>query len=157
MYKFYSDADYAGDPLTRRSTTGQLILGLGISPVFWSSSRQTSVSLSSTEAELMAATDTAKTAIWSCTLLKELGVAQSPTILIDNQSTIRLVQDRQFHKRTKHIDVRMHFVREQLERKTLDIAHVSTHEQLADILTKPLSSATFSKIRDQFMFSNSEI
>jgi hypothetical protein len=149
-FRFFSDADYASDPLSRKSTIGQLIFGNG-NPVFWASSRQTEVSLSSTEAELIAATETAKSAVWVTSFLRELGYSFTPEIPIDNQSTTRLVHDDQFHKRTKHIEVRHFFIRELLENGKLTVAHVPTYQQLADILTKPLSKPTFIKLRNSIV------
>jgi hypothetical protein len=145
-FQFYSDSDYAADPLSRKSTSGQLIIGNG-GPIYWSSSRQTSVSLSTTEAELIAATETAKTAVWVKNFLNELGYEICPKIQIDNLSTLKLTRDDQFHKRTKHIDVRHYFIRELVENETVTVAHVPTDKQLADILTKPLARPQFTKLR----------
>ena len=149
-YRFFSDADFAADPLSRKSVSGQIILGNG-GALLWSSSRQVATSLSSTESELMAACEVSKSSVWFRNFLNELGYPIVPTIQIDNLSTIRLVKDDQFHKRTKHIDVRNFFIRELLESGEIAVAHVPTDKQLADILTKPLARPQFERLRNQLM------
>ena len=110
----YTDADYAGDTKTRRSTTGFVFL-LNGGPVSWTSRQQTCVSLSTTESEYVAASETSKEAIWLLQLINELENHETGPVSLfcDNQSAIRLVRKPEFHNRTKHIDVRFHFVREQ--------------------------------------------
>ena len=142
----FSDADYAGDTSTRRSTTGQLLKFNG-GVVSWASSRQHSVALSTTEAEFIAAAETAKSALWTARLLGELGYRVIPKLKIDNQSAIKLIQDPQYHKRTKHIDVRYHFIREKHERGDIQVEYVPTDHQEADLLTKPLNKTTFANIK----------
>ena len=150
-YEFYSDADFSSDTLTRRSCTGQLILAQG-TPIFWSSSRQSCVSLSSTEAELIAATETCKSALWTTRLLNELGIIQVPCIRIDNLSTIRLIQDGTiFHKRTKHICNKQFFVREQVELGNINVSFTPSASQMADVLTKALNSVTFQNLREKLL------
>jgi hypothetical protein len=141
----FSDADFAGEPTTRRSTTGQLIKH-GDSIVAWASSRQHSVALSTTEAEYVAASEAVKTAVWLKQLLGELGHQLVPKILIDNQSAIKLIQNPQFHKRTKHIDVRYNFVREKFEEGAITVDFTPSELQQADILTKPLPKPVFQRL-----------
>lgn len=140
----YSDADYAGDLETRRSTTGfWLILNEG--PVAWTSRRQHCTTLSTTEAEYVAVCEATKETVWMRNLLQNIGLEQSaPTVLFcDNQSAIRLVRNPEFHKRTKHIDVQFHFIREKQEDGTIDVQYIPTDQQLADIFTKPLHGPLF--------------
>jgi hypothetical protein len=87
--------------------------------------------------------------VWVRNLLRNVGNAQSfPTDLFcDNQSAIKMVHNPEFHSRTKHIDVHLHFIREKQDDKTIGIQYISTHDQLADIFTKPLSRITFEKLR----------
>lgn len=135
----YSDADYAGDVETRRSTSGYaFIFGGGI--ISWGSRRQKSVALSTTESEYMAASEAAKELVWLQSLLSELMVVklQAPVFYMDNQSAIRLVKNPEFHKRTKHIDVAYHSIREKWEDGFFDLKYVATDEQVADIMTKAL-------------------
>lgn len=140
----YTDADYARDVVTRRSTTGY-VFKIGNGAVTWRSQRQPTVALSTTEAEFMAICDGAKESIWLRQLLRDIGFEQTDAVklLVDNLSAIRLVQNPEMHHRTKHIDVRLFFVREVYEDNVIDLEHVSSGNQLADVLTKPLASAAF--------------
>lgn len=140
----YTDADYARDIDTRRSTTGfAFMIGGGV--VSWRSQRQKTVALSTAEAEFMAVCDGVKECIWLRQLLKDIGCEQlnATKLMVDNQSAIRLVQNPEMHHRTKHIDVRLFFVREVYAKKTIDLEHVQSGYQLADVFTKPLASAAF--------------
>lgn len=140
----YTDADYARDIDTRRSTTGYAFkIGNGI--ITWRSQRQKTIALSTTEAEFMAICDGAKEAIWLRQLLKDIGCEQreATTLMIDNMSAIRLVQNPELHHRTKHIDIRLFFVRDVYQEGTIDVKHVESGNQLADAFTKPLATAAF--------------
>ena len=111
----YCDSDYAGDEETRKSTTGFIIFFNG-GPVSWSSRRQPIVATSTTEAEYIAATEAAKALIYLKSFLSELTQLEtSATLNIDNQSAIDLVQNGVLNRRSKHIDVRFHFIREKIE------------------------------------------
>lgn len=105
----YSDADFVGDVETRRSTTGY-VFELAGGPVTWASQRQDLITLSTTEAEYVAASITSREVVWLRRLLSEMECPceGATTVYVDNQSSIRLVQNPEFHKRTKHIDVRFH-------------------------------------------------
>lgn len=102
----FSDADYAGDRETRRSTSGFVFM-LGSGAITWCSQRQKCVALSTTESEYIAASEAVKELIWLERLLSDLITKQnlSPKLFMDNQSAIRLIKNPEFHKRTKHIDV----------------------------------------------------
>ncbi|XP_046750287.1 secreted RxLR effector protein 161-like [Diprion similis] len=102
----FSDADYAADLETRRSTTGYLFCLSG-GPVTWSSKRQKSIALSTTEAEYVALSLAGKEATWLRVLLRDIEYqCENPTVIhVDNQSAIRLAKNPEFHQRTKHIDV----------------------------------------------------
>lgn len=103
--------------------------------------------LSTTEAEYVAASTAAKEAIWLRRLLEGIGQqCERETILfVDNQSTIRLAKNREFHKRTKHIDVRYYHLRETTEKKIIRVEFVPSENQRGDIFTKALSRDTFLK------------
>ncbi|UYV67852.1 hypothetical protein LAZ67_5002251 [Cordylochernes scorpioides] len=115
----FSDADFAGDPETRRSTSG-VVCKLAGGVISWLSQKQRSVSLSTTEAELVAASNTAKEVIWLNRLFSEISpLKEQPIIKVDNASTIKLIKNPEFHKRTKHIEVRHYFVREMYQEEVL--------------------------------------
>jgi hypothetical protein len=135
----YSDADFAGCPDTRRSTSGVIAL-LADAPIIWTSKRQISTSLSTTEAEYIAASEASKEAIWTSGLLSELSfVFDTPCLYCDNQSTLSLINNPMFHQRTKHIDVRYKFVREHAMAGRILPTYVPAAKQLADMMTKGLS------------------
>ena len=143
----YSDADWAGDHHDRRSTSAH-VFQLAGGAVSWCSRKQQSVAQSSTEAEYVALAAAAKEAIWLRLLISELrlsslhntsGTFPVPLILVDNQSAMSLAKNSAFHDRTKHIAVRHHFIRDEIERGTVQVEYVPTGDQLADVLTKGLS------------------
>jgi hypothetical protein len=105
--------------------------------------------LSSTEAEYIAGAHTAKEAVWLRQLLSKLGQdTSSPTVLhIDNQSAITIARNPEFHNRMKHIDVRYHFLWQVVDDGTLELVYTPTGEQVADMLTKGLPSASHSKFK----------
>lgn len=144
----YSDSDYAGDVETRRSTSG-FVFYLSGAAVTWSSQRQKIVTLSTTEAEYVAAAGAAKEAIWLRKLLNDLELlSEEPVCLfMDNMSAIRLVKNPEFHKRTKHIDIKYHFIRERVEMGDLAVQYVPSQEQRADIFTKPFPKPRFQYLR----------
>lgn len=109
----YSDSDWGGDLDTRRSTSGY-VYQLANRPVSWCSKCQKTVALSSCEAEYMALTEATKEAVWMQGLLKELGLMgfDSVAIRMDNQGAIAFAKNPEFHARTKHIDIRHHYIRE---------------------------------------------
>jgi Reverse transcriptase (RNA-dependent DNA polymerase) len=136
----YVDADWAGDVNDHKSTLGFIFM-FGGAAVSWGSKKQTSVALSSTEAEYIAASYAAKEAIWLRRLLTELGLdTSSPTpIHVNNQSAIAIARNPEFHDRTKHIKVRYHFLRQVVEKGDIVLKYLPTGEQIADALTKGLS------------------
>ena len=140
----YSDADWAGDPTDRRSTIGYCFL-LGDSLISWRSKKQTIVARSSTEAKYRALTATTAELIWLRWLLQDLGVDCSTATKLhcDNRSAIQIVHNDVFHERTKHIEIDCHFIRHHLLQGTLTLQSISSHNQLANIFTKPLPPGTF--------------
>lgn len=144
----YSDADFAGDKTTRKSTTG-FFIKFGKIPIVWGSQKQTSVSMSTTESEYIAASETVRELIWILRLFRGLvkDKIEKPIMLVDNQSAIKLVKNPEFHRKTKHIEVRYHFVRNAHEEKVFDLDYINTNNQIADILTKPLSRDRFEYLR----------
>lgn len=109
------------------------------------------MALSSCEAEFMAATEAAKQAIWLQDLLSEITgrKAEKTLIRVDNKSAIALAKNPVFHRRSKHIQKRFHFIRECVERDHIDVEHVPGTEQKADILTKALAKIKFKEMREK--------
>ncbi|KAJ1686058.1 hypothetical protein LUZ63_017448 [Rhynchospora breviuscula] len=144
----YCDADWAGCPDDRRSTTGFSIF-LGGNLVSWSAKKQTTVSRSSTEAEYRSLALTCAEILWLQYLLHELRVfpVDPPTLWCDNIGATFLASNPIFHARTKHIEIDYHFVRERIARKQLRVQFLCSKDQIADILTKPLASQRFSNLR----------
>uniref|UniRef100_A0A2N9I753 Integrase catalytic domain-containing protein n=1 Tax=Fagus sylvatica TaxID=28930 RepID=A0A2N9I753_FAGSY len=140
----YSDADWAGDPTDRCSTTGYCFL-LGDSLISWRSKKQSVVARSSTEAEYRALADTTAELLWLRWLLQDLGIDCSTAVPIhcDNRSAIQIAHNDVFHERTKHIEIDCHFVRHHLLQGTLQLRSVSSQDQLADIFTKPMPPGRF--------------
>lgn len=143
----YSDADLAGCPDTRRSTTGSSIF-FGSALISWRSQKQRTVSRSSTEVEYQAMASTLSELIWVQHLLRDLGVClhSPPLLFCGNVSAIYLSQNPIFHGRTKHIEVDFHFLRERVAAKTLCIRFISSDRQLADLFTKSLTSSRFKSL-----------
>lgn len=154
----YADADYAGDINTRRSTTGFVFFVHG-SLVSWKSRRQQSVTLSTTEAEYLAIGDCAKHGLWLCRLLKHLSQLEDIHVPIrlplsnDNQGGVFLCNEASINNKSKHIDIRHHFIRELTRNGRITISHVSTKEMPADALTKPVGPVTLSSCFDQLGLS----
>lgn len=147
MLEAYSDADYANDATTRRSISGIVIKYSG-GAITWASRRQDCISLSTTEAEYIASSEATKDIIWLTRLFDEISPLKTePVLLVDNASAIKIVKNPIFHRRSKHIEVRFHFVRECYQKKLLKIEHVSSNDQLADILTKPIPRVQYERLR----------
>lgn len=143
----YSDADFGGDKNTRRSTTG-IVAILSGGAVSWCSQLQKTVSLSTTESEIIAASEGAKELIWIKRLLLELADPdQLPTLYVDNASAVKLAKNPEYHKRSKHIDVRYFYVREKYLDAELKLEHIDGKNQLADLFTKPLEGSRFNLLR----------
>lgn len=134
----FSDADWASDLDERRSCTGCVFLKNGAA-ISWISKRQPTIALSSTEAEYMALSTSTQELMWLRQLERDIWGEKKPTLMCcDNQSAIRLGMNDTYQPRTKHIDVRHHFIREKLTLQQLKIVHVATADMVADVLTKSL-------------------
>ena len=146
----YTDADWAGDVDDRRSTSGGVFM-LGTKCVSWHSRKQNSVTLSTAEAEYVAATHSTTQLMWMRIQLSDLKLKTEFPLMLgcDNQSAISLTKNPIQHSRTKHIDIRYHFIKERVEEGQLKLEFVPTKEQLADILTKPLPNDTFQRLRSR--------
>ena len=148
----YCDADWAGDIDTCRSTTGYLTIFNG-GPISWNSRLQPTVAKSSTEAEYIGLSSACDEVIWLRQLLQDLDYILTipTTIYEDNQGAIDLSYNPVHHKRTKHIDVRYHAIREKIEDGSIEVKHISTDIQLADILTKSLSKIRFNNLKSSIL------
>ena len=144
----FCDADWASNK-HRHSISGYSF-HFGCGAVSWSSKKQHIIALSSTEAEYIAQTHAAKEALWLRSFVEEVrGGSQSPiTINCDNQGAIALAKDNKFHSRTKHIDLRFHFIREAVQDEKITVSYVPTEENPSDIFTKALAKPKFLRFVD---------
>jgi hypothetical protein len=144
----FTDSDFANCPDTRRSVSGYCFT-LGSGAITWSARQQKTVSLSTCEAEYVAASDAAKELIWLRTLLSEMDFAQ-PTatpLLCDNTGGIVLSEDASYHSKVKHIDIAVHSLRERVARNQIKLSYVKSLNNAADIFTKALPRKDFERLR----------
>ena len=148
----YTDADYAGCPDTARSTSGLVVFFAG-GPVAWRSKRQDTVATSTCQAELAASFYGVLKLVTFRQLLSDFGfVLPAPsTVLVDNQNTIRVAESPFSNHRVKHVEVRYHYVREQVVAGTVQLRHVPGSDQLADIFTKALGAVRTRELRQRIL------
>ena len=144
----FVDADWAGDVDSRKSRGGYLFLLCG-GPVSWVSRKQAVVALSSTEAEYVAAATAAQELLWLRNLLSELGFSQNKATVLheDNMGAVEVSRNPRFHGRMKHIDIRHHFLRDEVEKGSVLLRFIQSKSQLADIFTKALPRDRFQDLR----------
>lgn len=140
----YADAAYA-DSSDNRKSTHRMALLLANSACIWTSTKQRTISSSTTEAEYIAQCQALKQLVWAGRWLQQLGFREGRPIELwcDNQGAIALIKNLKHHSCTKHIDVQYHYIREVIEDGLVQISYVPTAEMAADILTKPLTKAIF--------------
>lgn len=146
----YCDADWAGDLDHRKSTTGYIFM-LNGGAISWSTKKQQAVALSTTEAEYMAIVHATQEAIWLRNLREQIFPCQNDFVLIysDNQGAIQLAKNNAYSARTKHIYIKVEFVKEKLEQKIIEIKYVPTNANIADLLTKGLSKVKHSLLTQE--------
>jgi hypothetical protein len=144
----FTDSDYAGDVDDRKSTSGYVFL-MSSGAVSWCSKKQSIVTLSTTEAEFVAAAVCVCQGIWMKRILEELGhsCGNGINVMCDNSSTIKLSKNPVMHGRSKHIDVRFHFLRNLTKEGKIELLHCGSQDQVADIMTKPLKLEVFQNLR----------
>jgi len=143
----FSDSDYAGHHIDRKSTSGTCQF-LGGCLLSWFSKKQNSVSISTTEAEYVAAARCCAQILWMKQTFADYNLKfDCVSILCDNTSTINLSKNYVLHARSKHIDIRHHFLRDHVNNGSIKLEHIDTELNIADIFTKPLSSERFCKLR----------
>jgi len=143
-----TDSDWA----TRHSTSGWVFV-FGSAAISWGSKRQVSVALSSCEAEIMAASEASKEAIFLKRFAEELGIADGSALELfeDNKGARDLAYNPEHHSRSKHIERRHFYVRELVESGDLVVPYVKTDENMADFFTKPLPAKRFFALRNKIM------
>jgi hypothetical protein len=141
----YADADWAGDPIDRKSTS-RFCMFVGGNLVIWKSKKQTAVARSSAEAEYRAMAAATSEIIWLRLLLQELGFSftdKSTKLFCDNQVAIHIASNYVFHERTKYIEIDCHFIRQKVLDKIIKTPYTESYNQLADVFTKALSKRLF--------------
>ena len=139
----FVDSDFAGDIDKRRFITG-FVFTMSGGAISWKASLQSVVALSTTEAQYIALTEAVKEAIWLRGLISELGFKQKTvTISSDSSSAIELSKNPKYNERTKHINVRLHFIREEISSGVVSVVKIPFEVNLDDMLTKPLPAIKF--------------
>ena len=148
LFTTYCDADHGGDKVNGKSTSGYMVkLGSGV--VSWSSKLQPIVTLSTTEAEFVAAVAAGKEICWMKNLLQELGYTSTQpfALWIDNQSCITVAKNPEHHGRMKHLDLSFYWLRDMVAKKLISPAYLPTNEMPADLLTKALAKPKVEEFR----------
>ncbi|WJX39850.1 hypothetical protein P8452_27360 [Trifolium repens] len=143
----FCDADYAGDKIERKSTSGNCQF-IGENLISWASKRQTTIALSTAEAEYISAAKCCTQLLWMKYQLEDYNIAESSIPLYcDNTAAIHLSKNPILHSRAKHIEIKHHFIRDHVQKGTIDIQFIDTEHQWADIFTKPLAIERFDFIK----------
>jgi len=147
----FTDADYAGDIETRRSTTGFVIL-IGNSPTSWCSKLQRCISTSTAESEYYSLSECCKHCMWYMNLLNELKFKiKNIEINIDNKAAIYNAKNQSINPKTKHMDIRVHYIRELIKDEKIKLKYVKSQYNLADEFTKYLNNTAMDKFRNSLL------
>jgi hypothetical protein len=150
----YCDADYAGDRLERKSTSGNCQL-LGNNLISWASKRQSTIALSTAEAEYISASLCTTQMLWMKNQLEDLQIFESNIpIFCDNTAAICLSKNPILHSRAKHIEIKHHFIRDYVQKGIVTLKFIDTDHQWADIFTKPLAEDRFLFILENLNIQN---
>jgi hypothetical protein len=146
----HADSDWAGNLVDRKSTS-RYCFSLGLAMISWSSKKQGSIAQSTTEAEYISTNNASREVVCPRNILSGLFQERLETTVIhcDNQSYLKLTENPIFHDKSKHIEMKYHFIRDMVQRHTIKLQYIRTDEQIADILTKPLSLGKFVYFRDK--------
>eukprot|EP00253_Pinus_taeda_P016560 PITA_16560 len=146
----FTDSDWAGDSIDRKSTSGYS-LSLGSGPICWLSKKQAAIALSSAEAEYRGVVNITIQDLWLQHFLTELGVQFHQPIVIwcDNQSTLKFCRDPVQRQRTKHIEIHMHYIRDLVHDRVIDLQFSPSAKQTTDIFTKTFTEQKFRSLRDR--------
>jgi hypothetical protein len=150
----FSDSDWAGSTIDAKSTTGY-VLKIARGPVSWTSTKQTLVTTSTGYAEYVAASETTREVAWMRLLLDNINHSQNTTtIFVDADVAINMATTEGHHDRSKHINVKYHYIREAIDERVVTLQKVNTTDNEVDILTKPLDANTHMKLRERIMNIN---
>lgn len=146
----FTDSDLAQDPSDRKSVMGYINNFLG--PISWKSNKQEDVSLSTANAEYVALSEGTRDLKFLTYLTQSMyPTTDPPTLYCDNMGAIQNCKQELNHKRAKHIDIKHHFVKDEVKKNRINITHVRSTDNIADILTKPLGKTLFTKLRDRIL------
>jgi hypothetical protein len=140
----FCDSDFGGDLADRKSRTGYIFMHSG-APVVWVTRKQDVVAASSAEAEYIAANESLKEGLYLVKVLADLGEQQPGPIrlMVDNKSAITIAEKEGFHRRTKHMDLKYHFLKDRYQQGQVQLEYIATKEQVADYLTKRVTREVF--------------
>jgi hypothetical protein len=146
----YADADWAGSAVDRKSTSG-CCFTLGSTMVSWCSRKKISLDLSTTKAKYIALSVAVREAVWVCKILIDLfdHELDPTTIHYDNHSCVKISENPMFQEKSKHIEIKYHYIRDMVQINIVHVQYLSTHEQIADIFTKPLAKKIFEYFRER--------
>ena len=144
----FCGANYAGDKIERKSTSGGCHF-LGECLISWTIRRQSTISLSTAEAEYVAAGSCCTQLLWIKHQLEDYSIQENNIpLLCDNTSAIKITKNLIQHSRTKHIEIKHHFIRDHVAKGHIDISYIHADDQLVDIFTQPFIEKMFSHLRE---------